>query len=89
MGQNFFLIGGGSYLKNIDEYFSNFFKIEIRKIEKYIKNNNKDNLAENFSSCLGAFKLIQNGWETEAIPESMDRFREKKGFIAKILSIIK
>ena len=89
IGQNFFLIGGGSHLVNIDKYFSNFFQIELRKIEKYIKNNNQDNLAENFSSCLGAFKLIKNGWETEAIPESMDVFSKKQGFLGKIFSIIK
>ena len=58
-------------------------------IEKYGKNNNEDNLAENFSSCLGAFKLIKNGWETEAIPESMDAFSQNQGFLGKIFSIIK
>ena len=87
--QNFFFIGGGSHLVNMDKYFSNFFQIEIRKIEKYGKNNNEDNLAENFSSCLGAFKLIKNGWETEAIPESIDGFSQKQGFLGKIFSIIK
>ena len=89
IAQNFFFIGGGSHLVSIDKYFSNFFQIEIRKIEKYGKNNNEDNLAENFSSCLGAFKLIKNGWETEAIPESMDAFSQKQGFLGKIFSIIK
>ena len=89
IAQNFFFIGGGSHLVNMDKYFSNFFQIEIRKIEKYGKNNNEDNLAENFSSCLGAFKLIKNGWETEAIPESIDGFSQKQGFLGKIFSIIK
>ena len=41
---------------------------------------------ENFSSCLGALKLIQNGWETEAIPEPMGKHSQTKGFLARIFS---
>ncbi len=89
IGQNFFLIGGGSNLMNIDKYFSNFFQTEIRKVEEYNKHGNEVNSSENFSSCLGAFKLIKNGWETEAIPESMGAFSQKLGFFGRIFSIIK
>ena len=41
-------------------------------------------MLENFSSCLGALKLIQNGWETEAIPKKVDKNHEKTGFFARI-----
>ena len=63
------LVGGGSNLENIDEYFSKFFKVNVKKI-KNDKTNSK-NLEENFIPCLGAIKLIEVGWETETIPEGV------------------
>ena len=42
------------------------------------------NLDENYSSCLGALKIIKDGWETEAIPELKNRYSDKIGFLAKI-----
>ena len=43
----------------------------------------------NFSSCLGAIKIIKDGWETEAIPESGDKNISKIGFFAKFFNLNK
>jgi len=83
-GTKFFIVGGGSKLINMDVYCSNFFESEVEKLINNKKTKNENKMVENFSSCLGALKLIQNGWETEAIPESMDTNSQKKGFLAKI-----
>ena len=42
------------------------------------------NLEKNFTSCLGALKIIKDGWETEAIPEIGSKNIKKIGFLAKI-----
>ena len=42
---------------------------------------------ENFSPCLGALKIIKDGWETEAIPEPVNKYNQKIGFFAKIFGI--
>ena len=38
---------------------------------------------ESFSVCLGAIKIIKDGWETEAIPETVQKNSHKLGFFAK------
>ncbi len=73
--------GGGSYLNNFCDYFSNFFKLDVKKIEKNKKNGIND---QKFDSCLGAIKIIKDGWETEAIPEQSRDYNEKIGFFSKI-----
>ncbi len=83
-GTKIFITGGGSKLKNIDFSFSNFFKSEVIKLKKNNIVNKKNEFEENFSSCLGALKLLKNGWETEAIPEKVGSHSQKKGFLAKI-----
>ena len=45
---------------------------------------NKDSLEKNFSACIGALKIIKDGWETEAIPKISDRNINKTGFFNKI-----
>ena len=70
-------------------YCSNFFESEVEKLINNKKTKNENKMAENFSSCLGALKLIQNGWETEAVPESPDKHSQKKGFLARIFSNLK
>ena len=69
---------------NIDDYFSNFLKLNVKKLTKNINNERKENFNEIFNSCLGACKIIQNGWETEAIPKKVDKNHEKTGFFARI-----
>ncbi len=78
-----FIFHGGSNLTGIDEYFANFFGSGLKNVDK---DTNK-NLEENFISCLGAIKIIKDGWETEAIPEIGDKTIEKAGFLAKFFKI--
>ena len=88
-GSKFFLVGGGSNLINMDVYCSNFFEFKVEKLINNKKTKSENKIVEIFSSWFGALKLIQNGWETEAIPESMDKNSQKKGFLAKIFSNLK
>ncbi len=81
-GTSFFITGGGSNLLNIEKYFVNFFGLNVKKINK-----DADNLEKSFSSCLGALKIIKDGWETEAIAEISNKKDEKISFFAKIFSI--
>ena len=81
--KNLYIVGGGSKLFNLEKYCSNFFGSEVRKIVKE-NTNNQVILDENFASCLGALKLIKDGWETEAIPEPTNKEDQKTGFFARI-----
>tara|TARA_Y100000590_G_scaffold442327_1_gene570327 strand:- start:3290 stop:4504 length:1215 start_codon:yes stop_codon:yes gene_type:complete len=80
---NFVLVGGGSKLINIEKYCEKFFGTRIKKISKNNEIKDKE-LVKNFSSCLGALKIIRDGWETEAIPESTLKTSKKIGFLRKI-----
>jgi len=82
-GISLLLIGEGSKLLNIDKYCENFFKLNAKKIDQ----NNIDrntSFEKNFVSSLGALKIIKDGWETEAIPEIVEKNIKKIGFFAKI-----
>ena len=82
-GNSIFITGGGSNLINIEQYYSKYFESEAINLVK--KNKNKQNdLEQNFQACLGAFKIIKDGWETEAIPAAPNRERKKSGFFHKI-----
>ena len=82
-GIDFLLVGGGSYLFNIEKYCVNFFGPNIKKIGENNNEKEKD-LEKNFASCLGALRIIKDGWETEAIPETVDKNAKKISFLAKI-----
>ena len=56
----------------------------IKKINKIDTNDDPSILDENFISCLGAIKIIKDGWETEAIPEPIRSNSEKNSFFSKI-----
>ena len=84
LGVNFFITGIGSSLKNLDRDFSIYFKSEVKKIIKANKNDQDYSPEEDFTNCLGAIKIIKDGWETEAIPRSEDKHPYKMGFFAKI-----
>tara|TARA_B100000029_G_scaffold105225_1_gene95867 strand:+ start:1414 stop:2643 length:1230 start_codon:yes stop_codon:yes gene_type:complete len=82
-GNNIFITGGGSNLLNIEKYYSKYFESEAINLVK--KNKNKQNdLEQNFQACLGALKIIKDGWETEAIPAPPSRERKKRSFFHKI-----
>ena len=82
-GIGFLLVGGGSYLPNIEKHCEKFFGPRIKKLSD--NNNEKEtDLEKNFASCLGALRIIKDGWETEAIPEIVSKNIKKIGFLAKI-----
>ena len=85
-GINFLLTGEGSNLFNIEKYFINFLGPNVKKVNG--NNKVKDGgLEKNFSACLGALKIIKDGWETEAIPKVSDQYIKKKGFFDKLFGI--
>ena len=85
LSSNFLLTGGGSNLLNLEKYFDNFFGTNIKKIKENNSNNNITmDLEKNFLACLGALKIVKDGWETEAIPETDGKNIEKIGFFDKI-----
>ena len=82
-GIGFLLVGGGSYLLNIEKHCEKFFGPRIKKLSD--NNNEKEtDLEKNFASCLGALRIIKDGWETEAIPETVDKSAKNISFLAKI-----
>lgn len=81
-GIGFLLVGGGSYLLNIEKYCANFFGPNIKKLREN-KNEKENYLDKNFASCLGALRIIKDGWETEAIPEMVGKNIKKVGFLGK------
>ena len=82
-GTNFFITGEGVKLYNFDDHCANFFKTSIKKtVKKHTKEKELES-EENFLSCLGALKIIKDGWETEAIPEKVQKKSERLGFFAR------
>ena len=82
--ENLFIVGGGSNLSNVEKYCSDFFKANVKKLNENNGTKNKDDSYEKFSSCLGAVKIIKDGWETEAIPESVNMHSQKTSFFSRI-----
>ena len=85
---NLLLAGGGSNLFNIEKCFINFFGPNVKRVDKNSVEKDKD-LEKNIASCLGALEIIKDGWETEAIPETVGKNIEKTSFFAKIFKINK
>ena len=79
-----FITGGGSNLTNIEDYCSKFFESKIVKLFKNNEKENDEDFKENFASCLGALKIIKDGWETEAIPQQINALSKKTTFFTKI-----
>ena len=84
LGINFFIAGGGSNLFNLEKYCSNFFGLKVKKLGKNNKKESETRYDENFASCLGALRIIRDGWETEAIPELINKNSQKMGLFSKI-----
>ncbi len=76
---NFLLISEENNLANIEKNYENYFQISVKKI-----NNSNEGIKNFFSSCLGAIKIIKDGWETEAIPKIKNNYDKKAGFFSKI-----
>ena len=79
-----FISGGGANLYNLKDYSSEFFGAKITKIPEINEHNEKEKQNESFASCLGALKIIKDGWETEAIPKKTNKFGKKATFFNKI-----
>ena len=79
-----FISGGGANLKNLKEYCSEFFGSKVTKLPENQKKNTEDEKNVIFASCLGALKIIKDGWETEAIPKDANKFGKKPTFFDKI-----
>ena len=78
-------------LKEVEKYNCNL--VEVTGGEPLLQKESidlmKTLLEKNFASCLGAIKIIKDGWETEAIPETPGKNAEKTGFFAKIFGVNK
>ena len=83
LGTKILLIWNGTILFNIKKYIFNSLGKNLTQI------NSREILDENLASCLGAVKIVKDGWETEAIPSVGDRNIEKISFFAKIFGINK
>ena len=77
-------MGGGSNLINLEKYCSSFFGLRVKKIGKNNIKERETQSDENFASCLGALQIIKDGWETEAIPELINKNSQKISLFAKI-----
>jgi len=84
---SFYITGTGIENWNINNYSSLFFKADIKKFDQKLIKENQRESNENFSVCSGAIKIIKDGWETEAIPEKVQKNSEKLGFFAKFFGI--
>tara|TARA_B100000029_G_scaffold238482_1_gene235616 strand:- start:50 stop:1267 length:1218 start_codon:yes stop_codon:yes gene_type:complete len=81
LGSTLIIVEEDSELLNFEKYCSNFFKSKVLVINK----RTDDVFAEeNFAACLGAVKIIKDGWETEAIPKLAQRLSKRKSFLSKI-----
>ena len=82
-----FIVGEGSDLSNLINYCSEFFGSEVIKLEQNNKTKIKQDSKERFTACLGALKIIRDGWETEAIPSKANKNQQKNGFFTRIFGI--
>ena len=62
--------------------------MDVKKLGTNDKNESEKKLVEDFDSCLGAIKIITDGWETEAIPEPVNKKGEKIGLLSKMFKNI-
>ena len=79
-----FISGGGSNLHNLKDYSSEFFNSKVTRLPETNNHNEQIKPNESFVSCLGALKIIKDGWETEAIPKDTNKFGKKTTFLNKI-----
>ena len=77
------MTGGGSNLLHLHKYCSKYLGKNVEKLGRIDKEENISLSDESFAACLGALKIIKDGWETEAIPESVSKNDDKISFFAK------
>ena len=77
-GKNILITGQSAKLMNLQNFSSSFFESNIKIL------NNKNQLDRKFDACLGAAKIIHNGFETEAIPRQFNQKSSKTGIFYKL-----
>ena len=77
---DFCITGKYSNVLNLEKYLSVFFKLEVKRVDT----ENNSNLFDGFTACVGAYNIIKDGWETEAIACSDKTKNEKAGFFARL-----
>jgi cell division protein FtsA len=82
LDSKFILFGDGSNLLNLEKYINDFFAVNIKKMDNNLSQD--EYLNKNFLPSLGALKIIQDGWETEALPKKNDKSIKKISFFNKI-----
>ena len=85
-GRNLFITGRGSKLYNFDKYCSNFFEFTVKKPSSNNRQEAEEEIKQTFAACLGALRIIKDGWETEAIPKKLNEYTKKTGFFNRIFS---
>ena len=85
-GQNIFVSGGGSNLKNFVQFCSVFFSCNITRLDDFSSNDEKK-IPETFASCYGALKIAHSGFETEAIGKEVPQKNDKSKFFSKIFGL--
>ena len=85
-GRNLFITGRGSKLYNFDKYCSNFFEFTVKKPSSNNRQEAEEEIKQTFAACLGALRIIKDGWETEAIPKKLNEYTKKTGFFTRIFS---
>jgi len=83
-GTNVMLVGEGAHLYNLDKYCSEFFETNIKILGEGDLKDKRKYIDKNFAPCLGALKIIKDGWETEAIPKISNKYGKKRGFFNKL-----
>jgi len=85
-GKNIFITGGGSKLQYLREFCEKFFSTNIRILNNSSSSSDYTESKNHVpDSCFGALKIIFQGWETEAIPENVDKKNKKWRFFSNIL----
>ena len=81
-----FITGGGSNVLNLEKCFSETFDSNVEKLKVNSDYAGGKEIDTNFSACLGAIKIIVDGWETEAIPESHEKYGKKAPFFMRFFN---
>ena len=77
------------FLKLSDIFLNQTFEQDLIKLYSIGISSLQKNLEKNFPSCMGALKIIKDGWETEAIPEIVSKNIKKIGLFTKIFGFCK
>tara|TARA_B110000438_G_scaffold297537_1_gene344075 strand:- start:143 stop:1369 length:1227 start_codon:yes stop_codon:yes gene_type:complete len=81
-----FITGGGSNILNLEKYCSKVFDSDVKKLEINSSYVGEKKIDPNFNACLGALKIIVDGWETEAIPKTGEKYGQKAPFFMRFFT---